>query len=205
MHDFIHTSDKKSLHCIGVYQIKNTITNKLYVGSSKEVYHRIHKHKYLLRRGIHPNPHLQSSFDKYGISSFEVSLIEVCDNEHIAEREAHWIKQLDCLCPSHGYNQAAVTKQRGNDFCKETRSKTSKTLMGDKNIWMVDKTSGDKIKMFESLFDAAEYILSEGITKSPPNFVRMKISMAARNKVVSTGNGRKATRSSAYGYKWEVI
>lgn len=54
----------------GIYAIVNTVTGKLYIGSSKNIENRLAFHKKALSRGNHPNRHLQNSVNKHGISSF---------------------------------------------------------------------------------------------------------------------------------------
>lgn len=204
MQDFTYSINKKELHCCGIYKINNKINNKNYVGSSKEIYGRIHKHKCLLLKNEHPNAHLQCSFNKYGHQSFEVSILEKCDESLLSNREQHWVDALECMSPDKGYNQAEVSKLRGNVFNQQSRSKTSKSLMRGKNLVMYSKDN-EKLFVFNSLFDAAEYIIENKYSNGSARNVRIKISEAARGKTVSTGYGQVATRSTAYGYKWGII
>lgn len=89
----------------GVYAIKNTITNKVYVGSSKNMTKRKANHFSLLRHNKHYNAHLQSSFNKYGIEAFEWIVLEMCGD--LAEKEKNWICKLEATNPTRGYNLAA--------------------------------------------------------------------------------------------------
>jgi len=46
----------------GIYCIKNLENGKVYIGSSKDCYHRVRsQHFDKLQRGDHNNPHLQAS------------------------------------------------------------------------------------------------------------------------------------------------
>ena len=60
----------------GIYQIKNLINNKIYIGSTINLKQRFNDHKKLLRHNKHPNNHLQSSWIKHGESNFVFELIE---------------------------------------------------------------------------------------------------------------------------------
>ena len=51
----------------GIYQIKNLVNEKIYVGSAINLYQRKCEHFSDLRKNIHDNPHLQSSYNKYGM------------------------------------------------------------------------------------------------------------------------------------------
>ena len=56
---------KKNKNC-GIYFIRNKINNKIYVGSSKNLYNREKEHFSDLRKGKHHNIYLQRAYDKYG-------------------------------------------------------------------------------------------------------------------------------------------
>ena len=93
----------------GIYKISNRITNKIYVGQSKDIIKRWRDHKTRLRSGNHVNIHLQNSWNKYGEGAFEFSVVEVCKKNFdvLNEREVYWINKLDALNDSKGYNIAS--------------------------------------------------------------------------------------------------
>jgi group I intron endonuclease len=64
----------------GVYQIKNTINGKRYVGSTCDFDRRWAEHLSSLRSGYHINEHLQAAFVKYGEKAFEFKPMLVCDS-----------------------------------------------------------------------------------------------------------------------------
>lgn len=55
----------------GIYRISNVLEQTSYVGQSKNLRKRLGEHRRLLRKNIHPNPHLQQSFCRHGESAFE--------------------------------------------------------------------------------------------------------------------------------------
>jgi group I intron endonuclease len=199
-----YIGDRNLFHCCGIYKITNEFNGKVYIGSSKEIYHRIAKHTHLLIRGRHDNEHLQNSY-KLHKEHFKVVVIEECSEYELAERENHWISLLQSTDRSKGYNKATATEDRKNIVAEETKTRISKTLMNNASVWMCDKKTGKRIECFDSLFDAAKYIINESITMASSFNVRMKISQAARGKEVSSGHNRRAVRRSAYGFKWEII
>lgn len=77
-----------------IYQIRNSITNKFYIGSSINYNYRWKGHKSKLNLNQHQNPHLQSSWNKYGAKSFEFRIIEVVEQAKLIEREQFWIDWL---------------------------------------------------------------------------------------------------------------
>ena len=50
----------------GVYQIVNELNGHRYIGSSKNIQHRILVHRSALRRNSHHSIYLQNAFNKYG-------------------------------------------------------------------------------------------------------------------------------------------
>jgi group I intron endonuclease len=61
----------------GVYQIRNIINNKRYIGSSaRGIYNRWKLHKSTLNRKIHHSILLQRAWDKYGKENFIFEILE---------------------------------------------------------------------------------------------------------------------------------
>lgn len=88
----------------GIYRIRNSVNGKFYIGSSVNVESRIFKHLSFLRRGKHPNSHLQAAFTKYGEAAFEYLLIEECTSTELLSREQH---HIDSLKPEYNICQVA--------------------------------------------------------------------------------------------------
>lgn len=105
----------------GIYCIKNTANNKIYIGSSTHIYYRLRRHKSDLLRSVHANPILQNAYNKYGADSFIVSIIEECGEDIVLEREQYYINTLSPV-----YN---ITKEVINNRPSlESRLKISNTL-----------------------------------------------------------------------------
>lgn len=80
---------------IVVYKLTNTTTGEFYIGSTNDFDKRVRQHLYRLRNNKQANPKLQNSFNKYGESSFEFSVVEVLENtDHQLEREQYWLNTL---------------------------------------------------------------------------------------------------------------
>lgn len=71
----------------GVYQITNTKSQRIYIGSSLNVRTRIRAHKVSLRNGTHHSYLLQRAFDKYGESCFSFEQIVICREQDRLEYE----------------------------------------------------------------------------------------------------------------------
>ena len=50
----------------GIYMILNLINGKRYIGSSIDIYNRLHEHLHNLKNNKSHNNHLQNSWNKYG-------------------------------------------------------------------------------------------------------------------------------------------
>ena len=90
---------------MGVYKIENIVTNKVYIGSTRNYLRRKHEHLKSLRNGKCHMVKLQNSWNKYGESNFCISLIEVVHVENtLIEREDFWILYYDSTNREKGYN-----------------------------------------------------------------------------------------------------
>lgn len=87
---------------IGIYCIENIITNKKYIGQSKDIKERWKSHRWALNHGKHINKHLQASWNKYGQEAFIFSVLEECDENKLQEREEYYISYYDSY--NNGYN-----------------------------------------------------------------------------------------------------
>ncbi|AHJ86818.1 I-Tevl homing endonuclease [Salmonella phage STP4-a] len=89
----------------GIYQIKNVLNNKIYVGSAKDFDKRWKRHFSDLSNNAHHSIKLQRSYNKHG-NVFECSVLEEVPYEKdiIIERENFWIKTLNSK--QNGYNIA---------------------------------------------------------------------------------------------------
>lgn len=111
----------------GVYQVKNRVNGKLYIGSTTTPFSvRFGHHKSNLRHNKHGNPHLQNAWNKYGESSFEFSVLEVCDKPRCFVREQFYI---DTLSPVYNVLPLAgiVT---GYKHTQASKDKISKAFRG---------------------------------------------------------------------------
>lgn len=91
----------------GIYGIRNTLNNKLYVGKTKCFYKRCHQYLYEIKRQNfnHINSYFLNSINKYGLNNFEFYVIEYIDDlELISDRELYWIEYYNTTNNKKGYN-----------------------------------------------------------------------------------------------------
>jgi len=64
----------------GVYVIRCTESNKIYIGSTTMSFIKRYNHHFnQLENNKHKNSYLQNSYNKYGEESFEFDILEICD------------------------------------------------------------------------------------------------------------------------------
>lgn len=150
----------------GIYKIINTVTNKVYVGSSKEIEKRIKSHFSMLKKKKHHSIPLQHSYNLHGLRSFTFEIIEECEKEVLFIREQVWMDELDSY--RNGYNASASST-------RPTAKHSLKFL--DQNSKHIDKIISNLIEIKElgKLLPNDVYISCEKLnayTNSKRLFVR---------------------------------
>jgi hypothetical protein len=99
---------------MGVYQIRNTVNGKIYVGSSQNLEGTRNSRLFQLRMGkVVFNRELQKDLNEFGAESFEFSILSVLDKpepgdnieQSLASLELHWLEKLQPF-GERGYNSA---------------------------------------------------------------------------------------------------
>ena len=73
-----------------IYQIRNIVNGKIYIGSAVDSRIRFEKHRRHLRKGDHHCAHLQASWNKHGEDFFKFEILEVVNGD-LLEAEQRWI------------------------------------------------------------------------------------------------------------------
>jgi group I intron endonuclease len=143
----------------GIYKIINKINGKYYVGSAKNIRSRWNGHRHLLNKNIHKNPHLQNSWNKYGIDNFEFIIIEEIEPRYLLIEEQKYLdiaktEQDKCYNKSFLADRIEMTPQvidkiresnRKRIWSKTSLLKLSKIHKGQKH------TEESKIKIKNKL------------------------------------------------------
>lgn len=133
---------------IGIYIITNVLENKHYIGQSVHCLERFSKHKSLLRKNIHSNPHLQNSWNKHGEKAFTFEVLEEYENEFLFSFENFWCNMLNVHNRLHGYNSDSInpTGSLNHHHSKETIEKIRKANTGKKH----SKETKEKLKIINT-------------------------------------------------------
>lgn len=128
----------------GVYCIKNKVNDKIYIGSSRNMYTRIRRHVNDLRRNAHQNNHLQRSYLKYGEENFQVCILGCCCFENVVISEQYYMSMLNSTDINFGYN--IVPKADSSAMSEETKRKISVAHTGKKLSEEVKKKMSESRK-----------------------------------------------------------
>lgn len=173
--------DTKLRYKSGIYQISNLLNGNIYIGSSVDIYNRLHTYLSLNKRGKVHNKHLQSAFNKYGISNFHTKVLEFVDISTLS-KEQERILLRDCEQKWSDALKPQYNKRKHIDLnyqispSKTTREKISESMkkaikIGLHTIKRVQSNSlkmtlfnleGDIIKRFDSCGLLAEFIGRKG-------------------------------------------
>lgn len=205
-----------------VYKITNKTNGKSYIGKThRSIEKRFKEHISESKRVTSSDRPLYRAILKYGIDNFTISLLE--DTDLPEEREIFWIAHYDTYHNGYNATKGADGKPR-IDFDKILseikENHADKTAIDLSIMYGVDysylcykmKESGldtskrrqsktrKKVKLldldiiFESTYEASEYILNANISKSRKTAIADKISKACRK-----------IRKTAFGYNWEFV
>ncbi len=88
----------------GIYCIRNTISDKRYIGSSRNISNRWRVHQSRLRLNKHHSDHLQKSYN-IDSSYFVYEIIEFVDDlSQLEIREQYWVDHYQSYKSDFGYN-----------------------------------------------------------------------------------------------------
>jgi group I intron endonuclease len=144
----------------GIYQIKNLINRKIYVGSSINIQHRWDQHKSDLNKGVHKNRHLQAAWDLYKEDFFEFKILEECLIEELTKREQYWINETQCFNNTVGYNICQTAENSlGVKRSEETKRKNSLSKRGDKSA--TAKLTWLKVREIREKYASGKYMYED--------------------------------------------
>ena len=179
---------KNISYCI--YSIKNTLDDRIYIGSTKKLNYRINQHTHHLKKGTHHSGKLQRFVNKYGIDKIYFELVSFCGEHNLIETEQ---KYIDLLRPEFNIRQVAE-KNTGIKHSEETKRKivetrrkngsyksykhTKETIekMSGINHWNYGNKLSDEVK--NKIRETSKFRITSEETK-------VKISKALKGKIVS--------------------
>ena len=122
---------KLSHRQMGVFQIRNTANQKVFIDSSLNVPARINRHKFALDAGLHPAKELQADWKEFGKDKFEFEVLEPVEPREdpsynyasdLAFLEDLWLEKLEPY-GAKGYNEKKMTREERLQMISRNRSK----------------------------------------------------------------------------------
>lgn len=78
----------------GIYKIICTKNSRYYIGSAKNIKRRWNRHLNDLKNNKHVNIHMQRAYNKYGKDSFNIEILEYCNECDILIREQFYLDKM---------------------------------------------------------------------------------------------------------------
>ena len=130
----------------GIYQIRNLINGKKYIGQTADLEKRKLKHFNALMGNYHYNEHLQNAYNKYGKENFVFEVLKYCRLFELTRYEQFFVDQekqddlynirIECVNSNLGTRCSDETREklsiinRGKKHTKKSKNKISKALSG---------------------------------------------------------------------------
>ncbi len=110
---------KLSHRPMGVFQIRNTTNEKVFIDSSTNIPGKINRHKFALNAGQHASKGLQADWNELGEAAFEFETIEPVEprddqnygyKADLVTLEDLWLEKLEPYA-DNGYNERKLTRE----------------------------------------------------------------------------------------------
>jgi hypothetical protein len=108
---------KQRVPSIGVFQIRNTRNDKIFLVAGKDLPALINRHRFQLQKSGHPNKELQKDWQEFGENSFAFEIVEELatpEGSFDVKRELEamedlWLEELKPF-GERGYNQRKISR-----------------------------------------------------------------------------------------------
>jgi group I intron endonuclease len=187
---------------IGIYKITNTIDGKAYIGQSRNIERRLNKHKTQTH-----NRYLARAFVKYGVGSFEFSILReyhgVVSQEELNKKEIELIKEYKTIDSKYGYNLSEGGYER--ILPEESRLLISRAVV---KCWqnkdyreriiksMKERIVSDDVRVRISNTTRKRWEDPEYKARVSKKMIGHLVSSATRDKISIANAGRKPTSST---------
>lgn len=104
---------------MGVFLIRNNLSDKVFLDSGLDLHGIINRHKFQLHNGIHPNKSLQDDWNQLGSKAFAFEIVdelapregaEFDHRKELSSLEDFWLEKLRPF-GDRGYNLPKLSKE----------------------------------------------------------------------------------------------
>ena len=127
----------------GVYQIRNTVNGKRYIGSAVDFKRRFRNHRNRANKGTHHSIHFQSAWNKHGAKAFQFEILVVCPRNEILIHEQAII---DRELPEYNIAKIVSAPMLGMTHGPEAREKIAASKRGKKRPPEMVAATAEKIR-----------------------------------------------------------
>lgn len=122
---------KQNPRPMGVYQIRNLVNDKVFIGISQDIPGILNRHEFSLKSGIHTNKKLQEEWNEFGSDNFVFEILDEImpvDNPNYDVKadlkyfEQLWLEKLQPY-DERGYNEKKKTREERLKMIAENRLK----------------------------------------------------------------------------------
>lgn len=123
--------DNRYKNVMGIYQIRCTVNNKIYIGLSTNLYNRSREHQYKKEHNVE----LQNDMDKYGRDAFTLTVLETTEDESELDKlEQMYIEKArssgeDCY---NRFSGGRINFEVPDDFKEATAKRLKGRTVSDK-------------------------------------------------------------------------
>lgn len=183
----------------GIYRVTDTIAGTCYVGQSRRLKKRLAEHMRLLRLGIHPNQHMQESFEANGEDAFrteiEVEVEDPSDLDVIEEAFLQGNAWFDESPRLFNISSTTHTPMSGRKHSEASRAKISKAKAG---------RTGHVTPEYRAKLSAAQRAraMSNPTTRARIKFIVNHPEMSYAERARRTGTDTSTARKLAIKYAY---
>jgi len=184
----------------GIYIIENKISNKFYIGKSKNIYNRIKDHITSLNtKNKNENIHMINAWHKYGRGSFYYYVLEYCElnDDTLSKLEYYWIITLNAI--NKGYNMRLDTTTKCI-LTEETKLKMSNSKL---EYYRNPENRKKCSHSFWKNNPEATLSMAESVSKKVTKFSIEQYTKD--NTLINTWNSVKDVINKNPDYKWQNI
>lgn len=185
-----------------VYQIKNKINNKIYIGSTSNLNKRWDTHIRRLNNNKHHSRYLQNAWNKYGKDCFVFEILETFQSKkEMLDCEQKWLNKTLCYDKENGYNTCKVAgSPLGHRHTEEAKQKISVRMKG-KNHPLYGKTLSDAHKAKISSSNIGKIAWNKGIPASQKERLRLKQMRSERISKPHSEETKNKIKNKLVGHK----
>lgn len=191
----------------GIYKLWFEGSDRVYIGSAKNIESRVRTHVSDLLSKVHPNTYLTSAFNKYGLFNMRWEILEILEGatpKQILLRENYYIGKYKSNI--NGYNKATYTSSKKRDCYKDisslaTLEEYTKVINAFKKQYNIDVkkisiglTKDEGISFSKYWYDKADENDLRELMNNIYNYTKNHVKQSFRNILIVMPSYRDSSR-----------